>query len=120
MNLIEQYEALAKQRKWKEALPVIKKIVEQSPEIGTSWFNYGVCLDELGEHSEAAEAFIKAQESNIEDWSIHYRIFRSLRLAEDFELFLEFADYSCSLNDEMIYSLAEENLFKDLFQRKEF
>ncbi len=120
MNLIERYEALVAQRDWEKALHVIQEVIERSPEIDTSWFNYGVCLDELGRHSEAAEAFIKAQEKNIEDWGIHYRIFRSLRLAGDLEVFLEFADYSCSMNKEMIHTLLEDEDFGVLFERDDF
>jgi len=120
MNLIEQYESLVEQKRWDEAIPVIRRIIERSPGIDTSWFNYGVCLDELGRHDEAAEAFIQAQERNITDWGIHYRVFRSLFLAKDYKLFLHFADYSCGLNPDMIHSLCEDENFSQLFEREDF
>ena len=120
MNLLDEYRKLAKKKRWKEAIPVIKKIIERNPKIDTSWFNYGVCLDEIGRHSEAAEAFIKAQELNILDWGIHYRIFRSFFLAGDIEQFLEFAEYSCDIEPEMIHVLYEDEDFKELFNRDDF
>ncbi len=76
--------------------------------------------DEIGRHSEAAEAFIKAQELNILDWGIHYRIFRSFYLAGDLEQFLGFADYSCGLEPEMIHVLCEDQDFMGLFNREDF
>src|SRR3954469_19292904 len=83
MNIIQQYEALVAEHNYCDALPLIQDIVARAPHVATSHFNLGVCLDELGRHSEAAEAFIKAQEIDIEDWGIHYRIIRSLFLAGD-------------------------------------
>ena len=68
MNIIEQYEKLAEEQKWEEALPVIREIVERSPDIPTSWFNMGVCLSGLGREGEAADAFRKAYELDPEDF----------------------------------------------------
>jgi tetratricopeptide (TPR) repeat protein len=120
MNIIEKYEYLVEEKKWDEALPVIREIIERDSGISTSWFNYGVCLDELGRYKEASEAFIKAQSIDIEDWGIHYRIFRSLYLAEDYDAFLEFALYSCGLNPEIIITLHDDEQFGTLFEKPEF
>jgi len=120
MNILQRYEALADEKRWDEALPVIREIVDTNPAIDTSWFNLGVCLDELGRHGEAAEAFIKAQELNVEDWEIHYRILRSFFLADDIDQFFEFADYSCGINSEMIGALSDDPDFSRLRERPEF
>ncbi|MDZ4286975.1 MAG: tetratricopeptide repeat protein [Prosthecobacter sp.] len=120
MNILEQYQQLAAASRWHDALPVIREITERSPQIDTSWFNLGVCLDEIGRHSEAAAAFIKAQELNVEDWGTHYRIMRSLFLAEDFDQLHEFADYSCGMNDRVIHLMSENEVFAPLFARPEF
>jgi len=120
MNILEQYQELAAASRWDEALPVIREIIERSPEIDTSWFNLGVCLDELGRHSEAPAAFIKAQELNVEDWGIHYRITRSLFLAGDFDELHAFADYSCGMNDQVIHLMCEDEALSPLFERLEF
>ena len=64
MNILEQYEKLADAGRWNEALPLIKEIFERSQQIGTSWFNIGVCLDELEKYPEAAAAFI----NRLSDW----------------------------------------------------
>jgi len=42
VNIIEQYELLVESKKWEDAVSVIRKIIEQNPNIDTSWFNYGV------------------------------------------------------------------------------
>ena len=110
MNIIEQYASLSKAGRWGEALPVIQEIIERSPQIDTSWFNYGVCLDELERHQEAADAFIRAHELNVTDSGIHYRVFRSLYLAEDFAQLREFGDYICQTfpeERELIFSSDE-------------
>jgi tetratricopeptide (TPR) repeat protein len=120
MNVIERFNALAADHRWAEALPVIEEIIARSPSIDTSWFNYGVCLDGLGRHSEAAEAFIKAQEFNPLDSGIHYRIFRSFYLAGDYKQFLEFASYACEISDQTIHLLLQDEDFKKLFERDEF
>ena len=120
INILQRYEALAEKKRWDEALLVIREIIDANPGIDTSWFNCGVCLNELGRHKEAAVAFIKAQELNVDDWGIHYRIFRSFLLANDIDQFLEFADYSCGLNSEMIGGLLDDPEFASLLKRPEF
>lgn len=120
MDIIEKYEELTNAGLWNEALPIIKEIIERAPKIYTSWFNLGVCFDELGKYAEAAEAFIKAQALNVEDWGIHYRIMRSLFLAGDLAQLHEFADYSCGLSDQVIHLMCEDEMFGPLFERLEF
>jgi len=120
MNLIESYQSFADQKKWNEALSVIDEIIHIAPEIDTSWFNKGVCLDELGRHNEAAEAFIKAQEKNIKDIGIHYRIIRSLFLANNFGTLFEFIDYSCGIEPEVLNLIAAESDFQEFIRRPEF
>ncbi len=120
MNLIESYQSFADQKKWSEALGVIDEIIQVAPEIDTSWFNKGVCLDELGRHNEAAEAFIKAQEKNIKDIGIHYRIIRSSLLAKNFRLLFEFIDYSCGIEPEVLNLIVAESDFQEIVKRPEF
>ena len=120
MNLIDQYQSLVNDQKWNEAIPVIKEIIDRNPRIDTSWFNYGVCLDEIGKHSKAAEAFIKAHELNISNYGIHYRIIRSLMLAKDYSQLYEFIDYLCQTFKEEIETIFESEEFSILKDRKEF
>lgn len=120
MNIIEQFEALMDEHNYSDALPLIRELIARAPHIATSHFNLGVCLDELGRHSEAAEAFIKAQELDIEDWGTHYRIVRSLFLAGDFSTLHDFIDYSCGLNAHVMHLICEDEEFNPLFERLEF
>lgn len=99
---------------------MILQILQRAPKVDTSWFNYGVCLDELGRYGEAAEAFIKAQEFNIKDWGIHYRILRSFRLANDLDQFWEYADYSCGLNSDLLQAIRSCDEFRELVVTTEF
>jgi hypothetical protein len=102
------------------ALAVIDEIIAVVPEIDTSWFNRGVCLDELGRHNEAGESFVKAQEKNIKDFGIHYRIIRSFALAENFEVLYEFIDYSCGIDDRVLDLLIADPNFESVTKRPEF
>jgi len=120
MNLIEEYESLADAGKWKDALPIIKKIVETNSAIDTSWFNYGVCLDALGQHSEAADAFIKAHELNTSDYGIHYRVFRSLFQANDLDRSYEFCIYLCETFAEARQTLFDSDEYQELLKYKPF
>jgi len=120
MNIIEQYEILVSQNEWEEAIPVIQEIIKRNPEIDTSWFNYGVCLDELGKHSDAADAFIKAHELNITDYGIHYRILRSLRLAKDDSQLYQFIDYLCQNFKDEIKTIFDSEEFYQIQDRNEF
>ena len=120
LNIIEKYQQLVAEDRWEEAVVVIEEIIERAPDIVTSWFNYGVCLDALERHADAAEAFKKAQQLDPEDWGVYYRIFRSLLLADDLTGFLEFAYFACELNPEMLESLCKSSEFGHLFERADF
>lgn len=120
MNIIEQYESLAAQKKWDEAISVIQEIIKRNPEIDTSWFNYGVCLDELGRYGDSADAFIKAHELNITDYGIHYRILRSLLHAKDYSQLHQFMDYLCQTFKDGIQTIFDSEEFDQVKDRKEF
>lgn len=120
MNLIEEYQALVDGEKWEEAIPVIKKIINNSPEIDTSWFNYGVCLDEIGKHEEASVAFKKAHELNVSDYGIHYRILRSFMLTEDNKQLHDFIDYLCQTFEDEIDVIFESEEFFQVLKDKDF
>jgi len=60
MDIFERYHALTDENKWEEALPIIQEIIDMNPEITTSWFNYGVCLQALKKYDMAAGAFQQA------------------------------------------------------------
>ena len=118
MNIIEQYETLVNEQKWEQAIPLIKKIIDSNPEIDTSWFNYGVCLDEIGKHKEAAEAFIKAHELNVSDYGIHYRILRSFMLSNDNHQLYEFIDYLCQTFKDEIDIIFKSEEFSEVLEHK--
>ncbi len=105
---------LARRRQW------IEEIVQRSPNIPTSWFNWGVCLSTLGRESEAAEKFLKAYELAPDDYGAQYRAFRSLFFAQDYAAFLEFATQECDAHPEMIEHLLADDDFSTLFARPEF
>lgn len=120
MNVIEKYEDLVAREQWQDAIPVIQEIIQRNPDLDTSWFNYGVCLDEVGQHGKAAEAFIKAHELNVSDYGIHYRIMRSLMLAEDYPQLHEFVDYLCQTFEEERSVIFASDEFSVVFKRREF
>lgn len=119
MNPIQQFDALVDAEKWEKALTLIETIIGMNPSVATSWFNKGVCLDGLHRYTEAAESFIKAQEIELYDVGIHYRIYRSLMLAQKFTLFCEFADYSIGLIPEIAITLKSDPEFDSFLNRNE-
>ena len=120
VNILEKYQSLIDQDKWEEALPVIKEIVDRDQSIDTSWFNYGTCLDQTGNYSSAADAFIKAHELNVQDTGIHYRIFRSLFLANDLDQLYEFTGYLCDTFEGSRESISDSDEYKELKKHKLF
>ena len=103
-----------------KALSVIQEILSVNPEVDTTWFNYGVCLEELGDHSGATNAFIKAHELNVSDYGTHYRVLRSLLLEEDYQQLHEFIDYLCQTFEEEIDIIFDNDDLSDVLKRDEF
>jgi len=120
MDIIRKYETLVRQKRWSEAIPVIEEIVQREPQIATSWFNLGVCMDELGRHAEAADKFLRAYELDPEDFGAQYRAFRSLNLAGQYDRFLSFAEQECQAIPDLIDNLLQDEQFAVLFERPEF
>jgi len=120
MNIIETFERHVENEQWDEALPLIAQIVQRGPDIPTSWRNYGVVLDELGRHSEAAKAFGRAYELNPEDYGTQYRVFRSLSLADDASGFIEFAEHEATSNPEIIESISDAEEFSAITESSAF
>ena len=119
-NILDQYLALTEAGEWQRALPLIKMIVQMRPEISTSWFNYGVCLDELANYSEAARAFEQAYQLDADDFGAQYRMFRSLFLGRDDERFALHLKQECEKFPGLIQNFIEDEDFGVLFEVKEF
>lgn len=120
MNIIEEFQGHVAAKRWNAALPVIEEIVRRAPGISTSWRNYGVCLDELGRHSEAANAFAKAYELEPNDFGTQYRVFRSLSLANDSKGFIAFAESESKKAPEILDLISAAEEFKAIAQTNEF
>lgn len=120
MNIIEQYQMLASQERWPDALPLIEEIVARAPHIPTSWFNWGVCLDGLGRHAEAATKFREAYALDPSDFGAQFRAFRSFALANDFDQFLAFAREEFADFPEVLRLLTSDPTFACFTARPEF
>jgi len=120
VDIFKRYGKLTKAGKWSEALPLIEEIVSLGPEIPTSHFNYGVCLEALGRHPEAAREFLEAYRLDPADYHAQYRAFRSLQLGEDWQGFLELAQRECETMPEIVDILFEEEEFSPVLARPEF
>ncbi len=120
MNIIEEYQSLTSKGDWEGALPVIEAIVNRAPAIPTSWFNWGVCLDELKMHSEAATKFRKVYSLDPTDYGAQYRVFRSLALAKEFGHFMEFLNNELPGMPEIGKLLVSDPTFSDFAARPEF
>ena len=120
MNLIEKYQSLSEAHRWEDALVVVREIIERAPHINTSWFNLGVCLDELERYVEAGDAFHRAYELDPEDYGAQYRMFLSFHQGEAHDRFLELLRHECDRDAGMIDHFLEDEDFGPLFERPEF
>lgn len=113
MNIAARYMELVRAERWDEALPLIEQLLSQAPAISTSWHNYGVCLEALGRHSEASEAFQKAYRIEEDDGTL-YRVFRSLALAKDEDGFLRFLDAQSRKRSGLFDLIDEDDVFAEM------
>ena len=120
MNIIEKYEYYVGNEQWNEAIPIIKEIIRRNPKVDTSWFNYDVCLEGIGDYSGAIEAFIKAHELNIKDYGTHYRIMRSMYISKEYNQLYEFIDYLCQTFKEEINIIFESKEFSKVHKFKKY
>lgn len=119
-NIIEKYQQLVKQDKWKEALPVIKEIVKINPKISTSLFNLGNNYEKLRLHKKATKAFKKAYKLEPTASDIQYRIFQSYRLERNFKGFMRFARKEMKRAPVGVLRLVTKPGFKSYTDRQEF
>ncbi|BBM02434.1 tetratricopeptide repeat protein [Microbulbifer sp. GL-2] len=123
MNIVEKYQYYSENNEWEKALPVIREIIDRSPKIPTSWFNYGITLENLGKHSEAVQAFFNAYQLQPDDYRAQYRIFRNLALAKDTDRFVKFVSIEAKKTPGIIDMIAGIDDFKEMRatdQYKEF
>ena len=111
MNIIDQYLSLADQNRFAEGLPLIEEIVRRNPDMATSQFNYGICLAELGRHSDAARAFLRAYELEPDNGGALYRGCLALAAADDAPALLAVFQKECAWNPGMIHNFVEEERF---------
>ena len=120
MNIIEQFKSHVAQKQWTEALPIIEEIIERKPEFATSWRNYGVVLDELGRHADAAKAFRRAYELKPDDYGSQFRVFRSLELAGDVSGFLAFLEQEAKRHPNIVEMVSDAEEFTAVVSTEEF
>lgn len=119
-NIIERYQQLVKQNKWKEALPLIEEIVQRNRKIATSWFNLGNNYEKLRLHKKATKAFKKAYKLEPTDSGIQYRVFQSYRLARNFKGFMRFSRKEIKRAPGGVLMLMIKPGFKHFTDREEF
>lgn len=117
---LDRFVELTNTGRWAEALPVIERITAWQPAVATSWFNWGVCLDELGRYAEAADKFIKAIELAPDDYGTFYRAFKSLHLAGGLDRFIQLASALSERTPEVLPLLNGRSEFRDFTSRSEF
>ena len=114
MDFLAEYIQLAEANEWGKALPLIENIVSLNTNIGTSWFNYGVCLDALMRHSDASQAFLNAYHIDPDNYGAQYRAFRSLALANDENGLKDFLSKEISEVPEIAALLLDDPVFANL------
>ena len=116
MNIIDQYLALANQKRFAEGLPLIEDIVRRNPDMATSQFNYGICLAELGRHRDAARAFLRAYSLNPDDGKALYRGCLALASDDDAPGLLALFRQECVRDPEMIQNFVGEKSFAKFWE----
>jgi tetratricopeptide (TPR) repeat protein len=111
MDIIERYLALVDEKRFAEGLPLIEEIVRRNPNMATSQFNYGICLEELGHYQDAAKAFLRAYELNRDDGGALYRGCLALAAAGDAPTLLRVFQQECGRDPEMIHNFLREERF---------
>ena len=119
-NPIDQYYAYAATGEWQQALPIIEGLAKKDPSVPTSWYNYGICLEELKRHSESISAFKKAYELDASDFGAQYRIFKNYALAEDDEGFVAFAESEVVKTPRVIDLISGREEFKAIVSSKRY
>lgn len=120
MNLAEKYEELASQHQWEEALPLIRLIVEHTPDSPVNWYQLGVCLSESRRMDEAATAFEKAYQLDGENHEYRYRMFRNLYFAGKFDQLLAKFREQCNADPNLRQEILSDELYQSLGDRPGF
>ena len=119
-DIIHKFQSAVARKRWSDALPLIEQIVAQRPSASACWMNFGVVLEELGRHSDAAQAFLKAYGLDPEDYGAQYRAFRSFALADDVRGFVEFAEREIYDDIRTLALLRKQAEFTEMVESVEF
>jgi hypothetical protein len=114
-DIFDRYQELVDADKWDEVLPLIEQILEADSSVPTSWRNYGVCLDELGRHFEAARAFQNVLSLDFSDTGTRFRMLRSLKLADQMGVVYDEARVMLDHDPSFLVELSETDEFRQLF-----
>jgi tetratricopeptide (TPR) repeat protein len=120
MDILDRYLRHTRLRQWADALPLIEAMVDAEPDQATTWFDHGVCLDELGRHREAAAKFLEAYRLSPQDQGAQYRAFRSLALAGEWAPLLDLAERECRRAPALMDALLDDELLGPVLERDEF
>ncbi|MBN2703882.1 MAG: tetratricopeptide repeat protein [Pontiellaceae bacterium] len=105
---------------WKNALPKLLEALKQ-PDAGVNdWINFGICKEALGDHLQAARAFIKAHELDPDKFSTFAYILRNLYLARDFDLLVDYLTYCKHFSPKFTAAFSKEPFFAELFAHEPF
>jgi len=120
MHTIELFQDAVQRGDYATALPLIEQVVQQHPNIGTNWYNYGDCLEKMGRHNRAATAFMTAVRCDPTDGGAYYRACLALVEAKNTEGLLAVFRQICQVRASMLETLKAEPEFAPYFQIPEF
>ena len=120
MNIIEKFEYHFDRGEWDHALPAIEEIVSKQEGYSTSWYNYGVVLNNLERYGDAATAFKRAYQLGPEDYSLQYQVFHNLALAGDAGQFALFAAEELEKMPELSELIESDENFKLMTESVEY
>ena len=119
-SITDKYLRLMDEGKLPEALEAIEEIITQNPNISTSYFNYGICLSQLGRHDDSANAFLKAYKLDNTDGAALYRACISLAVSNNKLKLYEVFKSELEWNPYMINDFIDEEMFYKFFTESKF
>jgi tetratricopeptide (TPR) repeat protein len=120
VNIIERFNHLMARGDYAQALPLIEEMVRRAPDIASSWYNYGECLEKLKRPSDAATAFLSAVKADPADGGAYYRACLALLDANDYARLHSVFRQMCTQSPTMLAELMADGDFGPVFNRPEF
>jgi len=116
MHILEQFQRAVQRGDYVVAIPLIEQLIREHPNIGTNWYNYGDCLEKVGRHNAAANAFMSAVRCDPMDGGAYYRACLALVEGKNTDGLLALFRYICQVEPSLLVELQRDPQLMPYFQ----